>query len=116
MLRSTLKIFFLLASFSFLAACGGGDDGPDCTDTAQQMRGSMVIAMTCTNCHSASLTGTARNGAPPAVNFDNAADIDMHEAKIRTRAIDVPSMPPAANGGPIAANQIADLEAFLDCR
>jgi uncharacterized membrane protein len=116
MLRSTLKTFVLLASFSFLAACGGGDEAPDCTDMMAQMRGSLVVGANCTGCHAASLTGTARNGAPDTVNLDAAADIDTHEARIRARAINEKTMPPAPNGGPLAANQISDLQAYLDCR
>lgn len=115
MLRSTLKLLVLLASFSSLAACGGddGDSGPDCTDTAQQMRGSMVIASACTSCHSQASTN--RMNAPANVNFDGAADIDTHEARIRARAIDgqPTPMPP---GAPLSATQKADLEAYLDCR
>lgn len=117
MLRSTLKLALLLASFSFAAACGGGDEGPDCTDMAAQMRGSMVIATTCQSCHASTVTGTDRNNAPTNVTFDDAADIDMQEARIRARAINETggAMPPAPNG-PLSAAQKADLEAFLDCR
>ncbi len=113
MLRSTLKLLVILASFSSLAACGGGDEGPDCTDTAAQMRGSMVIATSCTGCHSEASAN--RMSAPPNVNFDDAADIDMHETRIRARAINnVPSvMPPT---GALSASQKSDLEAYLDCR
>lgn len=116
MLRSTLKLLVLLASFSFLAACGGGDDGPDCTDTMATSRGALVIGANCTGCHSA--TSANRNGAPPAVNFDNGADIDTHEARIRDRAINLKTMPPAAptGPGPLPAGQASDLEAYLDCR
>lgn len=112
MLRSTLKICVLLASFSFLAACGG-DSGPDCSDMAKQMRGAAVIMSTCLDCHSVNVTGANRLMAPVNVNFDTPADIDMHEDRIRARAS---TMPPAINGGPIAANEVADLENYLDCR
>jgi uncharacterized membrane protein len=115
MLRSTLKICVLLVSFSFLAACGG-DSGPDCSDPAKQMRGAAVIMATCLDCHSVTVTGANRLSAPVGIDFDTPADITTHEDKIRTRAVDVPSMPPAANGGPLAANEIDDLENFLDCR
>jgi uncharacterized membrane protein len=116
MLRSTLKICLLLASFSFMAACGGGDDAPDCTDMMAQMRGSMIVATGCTDCHSA--TSANRNGAPATVNFDNANDIDMFESGIRSRAISQKNMPPAAplGTGPLNDGQISDLRAFLDCR
>jgi uncharacterized membrane protein len=115
MRRSTLAIFVLLASVSLLAACAGEDD-PACEDTAPLMRGAMVIATECTGCHSTSATN--RNGAPPAVNFDSPPDIDAHEAKIRNRALARQNMPPLPplGPGPLEAGQIADVQAFLDCR
>jgi len=117
MLRSTVKMLALLASLSFVVACGGddGDGGPDCTDTMAQMRGSAVIMGSCLGCHST--TATDRQSAPPNINFDTPADITAHEDRIRARAIDknpTPMPPPAA--GTLGANQISDLEAFLDCR
>lgn len=117
MLRSTLKIIALLASFSFVAACGG-DDGPDCSDTMAQMRGAMVIGASCVGCHGSSVTGDDRNGAPATVNLDGAANIDMHETGIRNRAISQKNMPPAPplGTGALSASQISDLQAFLDCR
>lgn len=116
MIRSTLKMLALLASFSFVAACGGDDGGgADCTDTAQQMRGATVISSTCQSCHAGSVTGTDRGGAPDTVTFDDGADITTHEERIRVRAIDLKTMPPAASGT-LSAAQIADLEAYLDCR
>lgn len=116
MLRSTVKMLALLASFSFFAACGGDDGGgTDCTDTAAQMRGAMVISATCQNCHAGTVTGTDRGGAPDTVTFDDAADIDTHEDRIRVRAITQKTMPPAASGS-LSAAQISDLEAYLDCR
>ena len=76
----------------------------------------MVIATACTGCHSTSTTN--RNGAPPGVNFDSPPDIDLHEASIRTRALVRQTMPPVQplGPGPLDAAQIADVQAFLDCR
>ena len=116
MLRLTLKTFVLLASFSFIAACGGGDEAADCSDTMAQMRGFMIVDGGCKTCHSD--TSANRNGAPAMVNFDNPNDIDMFESGIRTRAISQKTMPPAAplGTGPLNDGQISDLQAFLDCR
>lgn len=112
MLRSTLKTLGLLASLSLLGACGGGDNGgSDCEDTAAQMRGAMIVMGSCTSCHSESATD--RQSAPDDINFDDPADIDMFEGGIRTRAIDQKTMPP---GGPLSAEQISDLQTYLDCR
>lgn len=118
MLRS-LKIFLFLASFSFLAACGGDDGGgADCSDMAAQDRGQAVIQNTCQNCHASTVTGAARNNAPTNITFDNDDNIDQQELRIRARALDEAGgpMPPAANNGPLSDAQKADLEAFLDCR
>lgn len=120
MLRSTVKMLALLASLSFFAACGGddGDSGPDCTDMAAQMRGAMIVSTGCQGCHASTVLGPDRSGAPDTVTFDNAADIDQHEGRIRARAIekDPSPMPPANSGVTLTPAQIADLEAYLDCR
>jgi mono/diheme cytochrome c family protein len=118
MLRSTVKMLALLASLSFVVACGGddGDSGPDCTDTMAQMRGATVISTTCQSCHAGTVTGTDRGGAPDAITFDDAADIDAQEARIRARAIDKSPTPMPPAPGSLSAAQIADLEAYLDCR
>lgn len=114
MLRSTLAIFVLLASFLLLTACEADD--PACEDTAQQMRGAMVIAVNCTGCHSTSAIN--RNGAPVNVNFDSPPDIDVHGAKIRLRAVERRNMPPSPPLGPGSLDdaEVTDLQAFLDCR
>lgn len=119
MIRSTLKMLALLASFSFVAACGGDDGGgADCTDTAAQARGQAIVAdgtSGCQSCHASAKVGADRGGAPPAITFDDAADITTNEERMRVRALDQKTMPPAP-GGPLNAGQLSDLEAFLDCR
>lgn len=113
--RSTLEIFTLLAAVALFAGCGDETD-PACQDTAQQMRGAMVIAVNCLGCHSTSANN--RNGAPIGVNFDSPPDIDLHQDKIRERAVVRQNMPPPAplGPGPLEAAEIADVQAFLDCR
>jgi uncharacterized membrane protein len=115
MLRPTRAIFVLLASLSLLAACDGGPE-PGCEDMAQQVRGAMTLANRCTGCHSTSAND--RNGAPAGVNFDSAADIDVHQDKMRNRAVVMRNMPPAPplGQGPLTDAEVADVQAFLDCR
>ena len=121
MLRSTVKMLALLASFAFVVACGGDDGGggTDCTDTAAQTRGEAIITNTtsgCQSCHGSAVTGADRGGAPTTITFDNAANITTHEERIRVRALEQKTMPPPAAGGPLNAGQLSDLETFLDCR
>ena len=121
MIRSTLKMLALLASFSFVAACGGDDGGGlDCEDPATvtaSMRGAMLISSSCQSCHASSVPVADRGGAPENITFDDAADITANEARIRARAIDKDpaAMPPPA-AGTLSAAQISDLETYLDCR
>jgi uncharacterized membrane protein len=122
MIRSTLKMLALLASFSFVAACGGDDGGVDCTDpatAAAQARGQAIVADTtsgCQSCHASSVPVANRGGAPENITFDDAADITTNEERMRVRALEQKTMPPAAGGGPLNAGQLDDLQAFLDCR
>jgi uncharacterized membrane protein len=119
MIRSTLKTLALLASFSFIAACGGDDGGgTDCTDTAAQTRGAAIIAdgtAGCQSCHASTKVGADRGGAPPAVTFDTPANITTQEERIRVRALEQKTMPPAT-ARTLNAGELDDLEAFLDCR
>lgn len=112
--RPTRAILVLLACAALLAACDG--PAPGCEDMAQQVRGAMTLADRCTGCHSTATTD--RNGAPAGVNFDSPPDIDEHEDKIRNRALVMRNMPPRPPLGPGALSdaEVADVQAFLDCR
>lgn len=113
-MRTLLTAFALFASFSLLVACGddGGDGGGSACDTNMdaQMRGSTVVMANCLGCHSVSAADRA--GAPVGVDFDSSDDIIANEARIRARAIDLMTMPPA---GPLSDANVADLQALLDC-
>jgi uncharacterized membrane protein len=115
MFRPTRAIFVLLASVSLFAGCDGGPE-PGCEDMAQQVRGAMTLGTRCTGCHSTSTTN--RNGAPSGVNFDSPPDIDLHQDKIRNRALVMRNMPPLPplGQGPLTDAERADVQAFLDCR
>jgi uncharacterized membrane protein len=93
--------------------CGGGDEDEDehegtatgatCPSsngpTAQNF-GTQFLQTYCLSCHSASVTGTARQGAPTDVNFDTLDEVRVHSAHIDSHAAAGPNatnseMPPA---------------------
>ncbi len=47
----------------------------------------------CLRCHSSSVTGAARNGAPDGVNFDTYSDVVAESANIRNE-VSTAGMPP----------------------
>ena len=69
----------------------GGAGGDTWTTFAQPF-----FASYCTRCHSSTLTGAARNGAPDGYNWDDQAAVRAHLDAIRT-AVGVGNfMPPSA--------------------
>ena len=90
-----------------LLACGGdsssdsaGDEPVDCAEVTNWTTvGAPFIYTWCTPCHSATLTGDARQGAPEGVDFATLEDVQAYADRIEARALSgTPTMPPA--GGP----------------
>jgi len=87
-----------------LSACGGGDDKeeeelpPVVNCSAVQPVPAFtqveVFQSVCTNCHSSTKTGGARNGAPAEINFDQYASAYAH-AEQAAIEVNVGAMPPA---------------------
>ena len=81
----TLPLALLLCTL--LPACDeGGDEeeGPnvECATATVPKFSEMGAAWSkCTACHSATLTGAARQAAPVGINFDNFADARTHAQK-----------------------------------
>lgn len=87
-----------------LSACGGSNDAEEedlppvvnCSavqpiPTFAQVQ---VFQSVCTNCHSSTKTGTARNGAPPEINLDQYASAYAH-AEQTAIEVNAGAMPPA---------------------
>ena len=75
----------LLLSAPLLPACDDGGDeheGPevDCATATVPKFSEMTAWQKCTNCHSSTLTGAARNAAPEGINYDNFADARTNAA------------------------------------
>jgi hypothetical protein len=69
------------------------------------------FAQHCQVCHTESLMGSARLGAPPDVNFDSEDEIAFRQDRIRVRAVKERSMPP---GAPLGDCDASKLESYLD--
>ena len=89
--------------------CGGGGghaeiaSGATCPETDAPTAASFGTAFMqtyCLSCHSASVTGSKRESAPPDFNFDTVEDVRFHAMHIDEHAASGPSatnteMPPA---------------------
>ena len=60
-----------------------------------------VFATNCLDCHSSNLTGSARNGAPPSVNWDTYEATIPNAARAIVRAVNQMTMPPSFSGLPL---------------
>ena len=120
--RAIFLLAFLSSTLLALAGCGGGggDEEPFgvCPENslAQQMTGAMLIASRCQICHSVAVTGAARNGATPGIDFDTAADVDKNADRVFARAVQQGTMPPAFQPGmPLDATEKEAVRAYLAC-
>jgi uncharacterized membrane protein len=95
----------LMLCFLALTACGGDQDADEdelppvvnCSavqpvPTFAQVQ---VFQTVCTNCHNSTKTGSARNGAPPEINFDQYASAYVH-AEQAAIEVNAGEMPPAS--------------------
>lgn len=119
--------FVLLSWLGLLAGCAdhgqvGGDnphsdggtslpDGCEPGDTSYAAFVEPLVAQRCLACHSVSVVGDARVGAPVGVNFDTEADVSFHQARIRVRVVEERAMPP---GAPLSDCDAARLGQYLD--
>jgi len=81
---------------------GSGSSGatPSATVTYANF-GDAFLRDWCRGCHSASLQGDARSGAPPSVDFNTHEDAGAWADRIEARALgNAPTMPPASGPSP----------------
>ncbi|MEY4630768.1 MAG: hypothetical protein RIQ81_888 [Pseudomonadota bacterium] len=133
MKRTALSIFFLAALVA--TNCGrkvspedpepqaSGSNTPvkvpvnlECPNGTSLSWGNFGRAYTrkyCASCHSASLTGAARLGAPEGVNFDSASDaLTQRVVMLRVAAPENGSMPPSV---PVSPSERALFREWLNC-
>jgi len=131
-------LFALTTSFSAVYGCGDDSDGDEHSeeggDVGVSTGAACVATLTyatdiaplmskyCTTCHAASVTGTARMGAPADHNFDTEAGIVAEGHHVDQAAGSGPkgtntSMPPPASKLPVPTTaERATLASWLACQ
>ena len=104
-----------------LSACGSEDEEEeelpevDCTATTIPTFDQVTaFSQVCTNCHSSTLTGDARNDAPEDINFDDYASAQAHAEKAAEEVFEG-AMPPATANEMLTADQEQDLYLWALC-
>jgi uncharacterized membrane protein len=102
-----MKLILISSLILSVAACGSSsgeeeEELPpviDCSTVQPVPKFSEVEAFqtVCTNCHSTSKTGSARNGAPTDINFDQFSSASSH-AEQAAIEVNVGAMPPDFSG------------------
>lgn len=91
----------------------GNLECPNGTSLSWSRFGRAYIRKYCASCHSGTLSGGSRLGAPDDVNFDSAADVLAHRVTILgVAAPDNGTMPPAV---PVPAGERALFREWLNC-
>ncbi|QSQ21515.1 c-type cytochrome [Pyxidicoccus parkwayensis] len=86
----------LLACLALVPACSDGDDDEgggnevQCpsggTQLTEQNFGRAFLDTYCTRCHSSTLTGAARNGAPVGFDWDRIESVRLHAKQMNEEA------------------------------
>lgn len=108
--RSLVASFILTAAFT---ACDGGGGGSqvDCQAITVPKFSEMTAWARCTTCHSTTVSGTSRAGAPTDINFDNYDDAVMDADRARSE-VEMGAMPP---GGGLTADERAQIVDWASC-
>jgi uncharacterized membrane protein len=116
------KVLFPALILMF-AACSSNNAEPeelppviDCSTVQSVPKFAAVEAFqsVCTNCHSTTKTGGARNGAPAEINFDDYASASSH-AEQAAIEVNVGAMPPESSGLSLTAAQTSTLFDWTMC-
>jgi len=109
----------LLLMLAVGAGCGSGSSattstlsGADCSQSVPTYS-ELTIWPLCTVCHSSSLSGSARQGAPANVNFDSYAAAARAAGEAVTE-VSAGRMPPSGETQPASA-ETAALEQWAQC-
>jgi uncharacterized membrane protein len=121
-----MRLFSIAAVLALcVLACGGDDDddsannggtggGADQCDDAPTFSEVTAFSQVCVNCHSSTLTGNDRNGAPEGYNFDQyeSASDEAEEIEELVRSGE---MPPSNSGYSISEAQKSALYLWIEC-
>jgi uncharacterized membrane protein len=94
----TVCLGFVAAALMFTPACGGGDDLPDidCAAVTPPAFADVAALDSCTICHSSTLQGPSRSGAPAGVDYDTYAAA-MANAEEGVEEVYADRMPPVGS-------------------
>jgi uncharacterized membrane protein len=124
----SMKQILIPTLLLILAACGSNNDADeeeeeeelppviDCSTVRPVPTFAEVTAFqnVCTNCHVSTKTGSARNGAPSDINFDQYASANSH-ANQAAIEVNVGAMPPEGSGFSLTAAQKTTLFDWAMC-
>lgn len=111
---NTTKKFLIITLLSGLAApfaCSPAASGVDCKAVTVPKYAAMTAWKKCTNCHASTLSGAARVGAPPDINFDSYSDAVM-DADRALSEVQSGAMPP---GGGLTADEKTQIIDWASC-
>jgi hypothetical protein len=125
-----MRLFSIAAVLALCAlACGGDDDddsannggtggsgggGGDQCDDAPSFSEVTAFSQVCVNCHSSTLTGSDRSGAPEGYNFDQYESA-RDEAEEIEELVETGQMPPDYSGYTLSDAQKSALFLWIDC-
>ena len=92
-------------------ACSGGGTAVDCKTVTVAKYSEMTAWGKCTNCHSSTLSGASRAGAPAGIDFD-MYDSAVMDADRALSEVESGSMPP---GGTISAAEKTQIINWASC-
>lgn len=117
-LRQTMCAVLLSGAAVFGFACGDDKEenessGIECDSTLTYTKDiAPIVSSKCLSCHSKSVTGPARGGAPSDHNFDTEADVKNYLDHIEEEAVIENAMPP----GGLPQSDRQKLGAWIACQ
>ena len=108
-----LRVASVLVFASLFSACGPQAPSVDCTTATLVPYSQLSIMSLCTSCHSSTVTGSKREGAPGDVNYDSYAAAKSH-ASSGAAQVNGGEMPPSGEPQPTAEQKTA-LYAWAAC-
>jgi uncharacterized membrane protein len=94
-MQTTLRAFLVLSLVHGLTACTS-PSSVDCAKVTVPKYTEMTAWARCVTCHSSSLSGASRAGAPPGVDFDNY-DAALADADEALSEVEDGEMPPSGS-------------------
>ena len=125
MMTGTLVLFVGMCGCDATPAVGGGgDDGgdgndntntPSCTDLTYANFAAGFMNTYCISCYSSELTGADRQGSPEGIDFDTLDAVVAQLERIRVRAVEDGTMPPATADAIPTTGELDQLAEWIDC-